>query len=186
MKRSAPILAPLALAAPLFAISAQDAGVDVAIAPPEQDSGENFPWPNFIETDPLPGRYRTIFTIEDMSFPSFDGGKVEGRMAETMENQPEPEIEHVCLAGPPDRADWIREFGDNDCTTLRSEIAGDAFDVTMQCRDGGGMGLTNARFSGTANETGMDLLLAMRITEESFGKMRMNVRIQVERVGDCE
>ena len=190
MKRSALllpplILLPLALAAPSLAAAWQDGNVSIQTEP-LQDGEEEFVWPDFIEADPLPGRYRATFTIEDMSFPGLDGGKEERAIAEGIQSGMAPEISYICLSGPPDRAVWAEEFGSDNCTTRESRIDGSHFDVVLQCNDATGTGTMNGRFSGTAGEQGLDMLMDMRIREGGAGKMKMAMRIQLERVGECE
>jgi len=182
-----PLLAT-ALAAPVVTTSAQDSGSPPAIAviEVEQDGEGEFPWPDFIETDPLPGRYRTTFTIEDMSFPAFDGGKEEPAMADALQPEMEPDIDHICLAGPPDRSIWANEFGGDDCRTLETSVEGNEFNVVLRCEGGMGPGTMNARISGTAGEQGLDMRIVMQVPQGEMGKMRMSMRVQLERVGDCE
>ncbi|WP_340589445.1 DUF3617 domain-containing protein [Erythrobacter alti] len=175
-----------AIVAPVVAISAQEAVPNREAVDPAQDNGEDFPWPDFIETDPLPGRYRMTFTIEEMSFPGLEGDKDGQGMADAMREVMEPEVNYTCLAGPPDRSNWREEFGGEDCTTNYSRIVGDSFDTAIQCTQPSGGEAMNARFTGTAGEGGMDMLMTMQMQAADMGKMRMKMRMLMERVGECD
>lgn len=187
MKRAALFLLPLsaALALPLLPLAGQDVTSDVQ-ANAMHDGSEDFPWPDFLEVEPLPGRYRMTVVLENMSFPRFGGGKVDPGSADTMADAlDEPDVSYLCLEGPPERVDWLAELSEGNCTSDGVTGGDDGFNISVQCDQPGG-GRMDMQMSGSASETGLDMLMRTTMRGNEMGKMRMDVRLDVERVGDCE
>lgn len=183
MKRAVLIAAPLcmALALPVLPLSGQDVAANVEAA---QDTGDDeFPWPDFITVDPLPGQYRITTILENFEMLGLDLGK------ETPESEgppSEPEIEYVCLAGDVERIDWLEAMrGQGNCTTDGVTGDDDAFRIAVQCNDPG-EGSHTLLLTGSASEQGMDMQMAMTMRPVAGAKVNMDMRITVERVGDCE
>jgi len=187
MKRAA-LIAPLlcaALALPVLPLAGQDAGDGGDDG--RQLSQEEFPWPDFVTVDPLPGRYRVTVTTRNLQFSGLDDAKpgTSGDLAGGS-GLGEPDVDYVCLAGPVQRVDWLEEFGGQGaCTASGPSGNDDDFRLGLQCNDEGG-GQTLIRLTGSATDQGLDLLMAMVMRGPDMGKMRMDIGIALERVGECE
>ncbi|RJY07968.1 DUF3617 domain-containing protein [Aurantiacibacter aquimixticola] len=179
LTRVALIAAPVALALPVLPLVAQD--IQVIPADPQTSQAEEFPWPDFLTVDPLPGRYRVTMVIENFDFPDIPGAK------QNMLDDPsgEPEVGFLCVTDPAHRADMLAEISGEDCTSTEPQIDGENFRFAVTCRDPGG-GVSEFRGSGSARETGLDMLLRMRMSDGETGKMTMDMQITAEREGDCE
>lgn len=180
---SALIIPPLALAlaAPGFALAAQEAVV--ATEPAQGSASERrFRWPDFIPVDPLPGEYRLTMTFGSIRVANAEAGKIEDVLADEIG---EPEVTYQCLVGEPNRANIAYAFDVDDCIASEPSFDGDAFDISLQC-SAPNSDISNIRLSGIANDQGLDMLTVMRMDDEDVGKMQLDMRIQIERVGDCE
>jgi hypothetical protein len=177
---AAPLCMALALALPVLPLSGQDAAVSVD---GDRNTSDEFPWPDFITVDPLPGQYRITTILENFEMLGLDVGK---EAPESEAPPSEPEIELVCLAGDVERVDWLEEMlGQGNCTTDGVTGDDDAFRIAVQCNDPGA-GSHTLLLTGSASEQGMDMQMAMTMHPAEGVKLNTDMRITVERVGDCE
>lgn len=76
--------------------------------------------------------------------------------------------------------------GTDGCEFTEFSVNGNALAATMQCDDGQGNS-GNMEYSGTISETSQDMTVTMDMANAAEGQsMRMVLRNQTERVGDCE
>lgn len=183
MKRAALIIgASLAVAGPLaLALSAQDQTGEITTGYSEEEAP--FPWPDFLEVDPLPGEYRVSITMLDFNFSGLEGGKDDTSL---IGEEGGTEVEYFCLAGEPNRENWFDELGGESCTQRQFDVDGSAFTMSMQCPDNFGGGPMTMRVAGEATEQGLDIRMHMRAYEGDLGKMTMDMRVAMERMGECE
>lgn len=186
MKRAA-LIAPLlcaALALPVLPLAGQDAGDGGDDG--RQLSQEEFPWPDFVTVDPLPGRYRVTVTTRNLQISGLDGAKPgSGGNAAGGQSLGEPDVDYVCFAGPVQRVDLLEEFGGpGACSASGLSGDDDGFSMGVQCNDEGG-GQTRLRLTGSATDQGMDMLMAMTMRGPDMGKMTMDIGIVLERMGEC-
>lgn len=182
MRRAVLIAAPLgmALALPILPLSGQDVAANVDAV--QDPSGDEFPWPDFLTVDPLPGQYRITTIVEDFGMNGPEDGKEVPDMDESMR---EPDIEYVCLAGEAQRVDWLEDMRrQGSCTTDGVTGDDDAFRIATQCDDPG-EGSYELLLTGSASEQGMDMQMAMTMRPAAGVKMNIDMWITVERMGEC-
>ncbi len=175
MKRAGLLALPMcgALALPVLPLWGQDA----------EPTEAQFPWPDFLEVTPVPGQYRMTAVVENVEMPNWDGGK---DMPPADEMMGEPDVQYLCLAGEPERVDWLEEFsGDATCTAHGPTGTDDAFQLGVLCVEPDGS-QNDVRLTGSATDQGMDMQMAMTMRFAETSKMSMDMHITIERVGDCE
>ncbi|QZH75572.1 MAG: DUF3617 family protein [Erythrobacter sp.] len=171
----------MALVLPVLPLSGQDPGPAVQIDPRVTD--ESFPWPDFIEATPVPGRYRLTAIVENFGLAGLEVGKEVPPMDETTQA---PDISYICLAGDVERVDWLAELrSEGECTSDGPTGDDENFRIAVQCVEPGGS-RNEIVLTGSASDQGMEMQMAMTMRAPEMGKMTMDMRMTVERVGDCE
>ncbi|MGB3166410.1 MAG: DUF3617 family protein [Alteraurantiacibacter sp.] len=145
------------------------------------DQSDPLPWPDFLDYEPLPGRYLMTMTMENFNMAGVTGkGMDEEGMADAMTS----DTQFICVTEDIERFDLTRELGEDDCTQTEPQVEGDSFGVAMSCPQPDGSRM-DMRISGTGDEQGVDMLLAMRMKTRHAGIMNFGMRIGMERVGEC-
>lgn len=179
MKRAALLAVPLAL----LCVGTSGAGQDAEVVTDAAEADE-FPWPDFLEVMPRPGEYRMSMTFENFQFLGEEQPK--DGFNPFAEPPGEEEVELYCLTGEPDLVDWTRDFAGNGCEQTAFNVDGGEFSTTIRCENDFGSGNMTLRMTGSATEEGLDMLMSMQMREPEFGKMSVDMRMSVERIGDCE
>ena len=186
MKRAVLFIATGALVGLPAVLLAQQ--LEMTEAPSNSAADEPFPWPDFLETDPLPGGYRFTVAMErfSLSGPGDMGGKDQMDMGDLMGEEAEVDTEYYCVPEEVERFDLLAAMseGSSDCTASPVRLDGEAFSASVMCREPDGSQM-RLRMSGTANETGMNALMALQMKGDSTGQLEMEMRLLVERIGEC-
>lgn len=185
MKRAALFLATGTLVALPAMLLAQQSTVEEA--PANTAADEPFPWPDFLEADPLPGGYRFTIAMERFVISGLgdESGKDEMDMS-LMGEEAEVETEYYCVPEDVERFDLLAAMseGSSDCTASPVRLDGEAFSAAVMCREPDGSQM-RLRMSGTADETSMNALMAMQMKGQDAGQFNMDMRLVVERIGEC-
>ncbi|WP_340589448.1 DUF3617 domain-containing protein [Erythrobacter alti] len=150
---------------------------------PEQlaAASENLPTPQ-------PGEYRTTGTLVEFDLPGAPAEEVE--MMRGFMEMGAAQTQTMCITeeqaekGFDDFLSAMQDLPD-DCAFSEFTVSGDMLDATMSCDDNSGSSGT-VHFAGTVTETSQDMTVSMDMNDATQGRaMRMVIRNQTERVGDC-
>ncbi|MWV28570.1 DUF3617 family protein [Erythrobacter sp. GH3-10] len=137
---------------------------------------------------PQPGEYRTTGELVELDIPG--ASEDELQMMRGIMEQGATQQRTFCMTQE-EADDGYREFlenlqqGSDECQFTDFAVSGNKLDATMACDDGKGSTGTMA-FGGTISETSQDMTVTMDMKNPaSDGAMRMVMRTQSERVGDC-
>ncbi|MBH5322039.1 DUF3617 domain-containing protein [Aurantiacibacter sediminis] len=137
---------------------------------------------------PQPGQYRTTGELVEFDMPGAPEEQVQMMRGMMEMNTGQEEV--ICITE--EQADeGFQEFlvamNDNadTCTFSEFTVDGDQLNAAMQCDDGrGSMG--SVSFDGIITETSQDMTVTMDMENAAEGQgIRMVVRNQTERLGDC-
>ncbi|MDF1833808.1 MAG: DUF3617 family protein [Alteraurantiacibacter sp. bin_em_oilr2.035] len=182
MKRAAWQLASLALL--LGAASAAFAGQDGADMAKNASVADDhlFPWLEFLDAEPRPGLYQVRYGLENALIADFDPRKNGGPSDPSMD---EGDVEFICLDEDTQRVDMLEEFATGGCTMGAPAGGADGFTVMAQCRDPDGQHM-RIRMTGSGDAEHLQTLLSMTMRSPERGKMALGIRVELERVGECE
>ncbi|VVT11620.1 DUF3617 domain-containing protein [Erythrobacter sp. EC-HK427] len=186
MKRAAMFLGMGALVGLPAALLAQQS-VEIQNVPTNGTGEEPFPWPDFLETDPLPGGYRLTYSVENFTFPGLgmDAGKDD--LGRTIGEQLPVETFYFCVDETFERFNMLEEMRSDsggECTAAPVRLDGGNFSTAVMCREPDGAQM-QMRLTGTATDQSMDAQLAMRMKNNVLGRLEMEMRLLVERIGEC-
>jgi hypothetical protein len=163
----------------------QDYSVDV-VTGDSYAGDEPFPWPNFVDVRPEPGRYRMKMTVADLQFPQLEDTADDSfDIAEVMRSVMN-ETQYFCVAADdPPSDDWFSQRTDEECSEPQVTVDGGDFNFAQQCRDETG-GTSDIGINGTIEPTRARIQLQARASGQEFPDMSMTTRMTAERVGDCD
>jgi len=136
---------------------------------------------------PQPGEYRTTGELVTLEAPGAPQDEVD--MARSFMSSIFARESSRCMTEEESEEGFQRfaeEVSQNDdsCEMTSYETTSDGFTAAMTCGgDRGAMGTTT--LAGDVTETTMDMTMTMEGQDPSMGDMRMVIRMQSERVGDC-
>ncbi|GEM_PF-616556 len=137
---------------------------------------------------PQPGEYRTTGELVEFDLPGAPEEEVE--MMRGFMEMGASQTQTMCITeaeaeqGFDEFLSAMQDMPD-DCEFSEFTVEGETLDATMMCDDGAGSTGT-VQFAGTVSETGQDMTVSMDMTDANEGRsMRMVMRNQSERVGDC-
>ncbi|WP_271078411.1 DUF3617 domain-containing protein [Aurantiacibacter sp. MUD61] len=137
---------------------------------------------------PQPGQYRTSGELVEFDMPGAPAEEVE--MVRGFMEMGAGQEQLVCITQEQADAgfqEFLTAMSDNsdECSFTDFTVDGDQLDASMRC-DGGQGGAGTVSFAGTITETSQDMTVTMEMENTAEGQaMRMVMRNQTERVGDC-
>ncbi len=150
---------------------------------PDEIAAANANLPN-----PEPGQYRTSGELVEFEAPGAPQDEMEmirGMMSSMFATE-----STMCLTQEQSEEGYRRfaeglSEGDSGCEMTSYETSSDSFTSVMTCDSGNG-GASTMTVAGDVTGTSMDMTMTMEGNDPTMGEMRMVLRMQSERVGDCE
>ncbi|WAT17787.1 DUF3617 domain-containing protein [Aurantiacibacter sp. MUD11] len=173
----------LPLVAGLALVACGDSGAVEDPSDPEQIAAATADLPK-----PLAGEYRMTGELVELAVPGASDEEIQMirgimEMAATQERT-------FCMTQE-EADEGYREFlenlseGTDECEFSEFSVNGNTLAATMQCDDGAGSTGT-MEFGGNISETSQDMTVTMDMANAEEGdSMRMVLRNQTERIGDC-
>lgn len=136
---------------------------------------------------PEAGEYRTTGELVEVSVPGMSEEKT-AMMRELMTGMfAEPQSQCLTAEQAEDGYEsMVGKLGQNNegCEMATFNATSDGFSATMNCDDGEG-NVGTMTYEGEVTSTSMDATMTIDGTDPNMGDLRMVVRLQSERVGEC-
>jgi hypothetical protein len=135
---------------------------------------------------PMAGQYRTNVEVLEMNVPGMPEGQAE-QMRQMLSGS-NSEGYTYCLT-PEEAAEgprrMVQEMAESDCVFNSFEFADGNISTDMTCADEDGL-QGNWTMEGTYDRDSTDVTVGIEQTAAQGGPMRMRMRMQSERIGECE
>lgn len=135
---------------------------------------------------PQPGEYRSTVQLIDFNIPGVDDA-MQQQMRAAAENGMAQD-NTFCLteeeaAQGPER--MVQNMADSNCTFQRFDVSGGTMDAVMSCSGEGGIAGEIA-LTGTMAENSSSIVMDMNQQLSGAGDIHMKMKVDSQRVGDCE
>ncbi len=136
---------------------------------------------------PQPGEYRTSGELVSLEAPGSPEDEV--AMAREFMSTIFAQENTQCMSEE-DAEEGYRRFvdqmaqGDDSCEMTSYETTSNSFTAAMTC-GGDAANAGSMTFAGDVTETSMDMTMTMEGQDPAMGDMKMVIRMQSERIGDC-
>ena len=168
-----PLVAALALTA--CADEGEEAMTDEALSAEDvasiEDNGDSV----------APGEYSTSLELVELDAPGMSESAIADMRSAFAEGAAQPHL--YCVTEQTDRAAWLSQMAEADCTVSRLTADGAELQGAMSCSAEEGLN-GRVEFAGTTGEDSADLAMTYELPTQA-GEATVRFRVQSNRVGDC-
>lgn len=135
---------------------------------------------------PLPGQYRTAIELIEFDIPGMPEA-MKGQMRQLVAGE-FAQGNEFCMTPEEAAQNGAREMAESlaegNCTFSRFSVAGGNLDADMQCADENGVA-SHVVMAGTMAADSSDVTMDLEQEVAQAGKVRLKMRAQTQRIGDC-
>ncbi|APE28162.1 DUF3617 domain-containing protein [Aurantiacibacter gangjinensis] len=155
-----------------------------SVADGELSSNEPYPWPDFMNVTPIPGRYKMKISLVDVDLS--DNSLAAALTTPEMLAENFAETETYCVAPGSQRSErWLGDLSDDDCSALETTVDGNSFTHVLQCTEDDGTEITLA-IDGDVYDDRARMDVQVDMNPDDTGPVSLKMRIASNRTGDCD